>query len=301
MSTSLSRALSESFPKNKTYLQRCVEDLNRTDELAKQCDHKATAYKVAAYATIGLFIAAAAAASILIGIYFSPFLPAVGITTICLFKPVLDFIKKKLALAEGEELRAKRTRGIGEEYQKILKNPEEAQKSLQELSLYSLDKDTDYKPLLANYNYWNKLWTEKEAQLQKKLADAKKKKLSDRITTYIAAAPLRKEIHAAKISQASITAVLNNPEFTGMPEDLAYIKDYSLPVKGVALETNEWIRDKLLGDFGDEEAEAYLVFQNREVKPLTYKQVEEMSPDELSLVFDLAIRRNPFIVEGIAS
>src|SRR5690349_9930835 len=180
---------SETKPQNITYLQRCVEEIDSTDKIATKFAHYATAYKVAAYATIGLFIAVAAAASVLVGIYFSAFLPAVGITALCLVQPALAFVKKLLATAAVKDLCAQRTRGIGEEYNKIKANPEEAENTIRKLTKQDLptqpEKLTQLKTALAHYNYWDHIRTEKETALQeKKLANAKDLPLKFRVTLY---------------------------------------------------------------------------------------------------------------------
>lgn len=280
-------------PQGKNYLQHCVEELDMSDTLAKKDDKYATAYKVAAYAVIGVFIVAAAAAVILTGIFAPVFVPVAMMSIICLTNPALALVKKLLSSSVVHEHAAKKTRDLKESYQDV--QSRDTNGGIEDLAPHvPQDQQGRLKPLLAHYNYWNRVQWAYEELMNEKLQEARQpdqtesieKVQNKKIVNFTAAANLRHQALVAKISKAFIIAVMNNPSFNGTADDISSLKDFSVG-------TNEWAQHAIYRDLELDHGDDYLEFQNPEIPAISYREVNRLTAEELAESFKRAMGNPP--------
>jgi hypothetical protein len=294
----------EPQPQYKTYLNHCVEELDMSDIIAKKHDKHATAYKVATYAVIGLFIAAAAAAVILTGIFAPVFVPIAMMSIICLTNPALTLVKQLLNSSLTNEYSAKKTRDLKEAYHAVKSRDTQAEIARLAPGVPQ-DQQDSLKPLLAHYNYWHGVQQTHEEFMNKKLQEAEtpieQGKENTKVVNYTAVANLRHQALVAKVSKAFIIAVMNNPGFIGIANDICSLKDFRVPANLSDTTTNEWAQHALFRDLGLAHSDDYLVFQNPEVPAISYRETIRATAEELAESFKRAMGLPPLAQEAVAS
>jgi hypothetical protein len=265
---------------SKTYLDICTEELANSNKIANKHDLHATANKVGGYALIGFYIIAAGAAVAATGLYAPVFVPVAIITIICFKDPVWQVAKGRFDQSAVHTHSAIKLRAIKKIHTTVQTS--------------TLTNSKRLMPLVAHYNYWDRVQNECQKQVKAKLKEAKVKK-QNKVSLYLDAASFRQQALCAKVSKAFIRAVIHHPEYKGTADNLCALRDFSVPAKGslltASLEHNDWARHALFRDFEDEQADDFAVFRNPDIEPLTFDFVKNATTREISESFIQAIEQ----------
>jgi hypothetical protein len=299
---------------SKNYLDRCVEEIRLSDVHAKQMDKYATIIKVRTnFLAYGVFIPAAVTALVLTGIFAPVYIPLAMITIAWATDIVLRYFKRSMAKAEEIKESAQQVRDIAKEYQAIqARSPYEIQDDLIELAPnVPAGQQGRFTPLLAHHNYWKNLQEKAATEMQDQIQKARctgKRMIKKRIEHYKNAAIKRQEMLQAKVYRAFAIAVMNNPGFQGHSADICSINDFKPPIDSIvsyraprnaegrnndedkgpeinidsSIHESPWLQRALYENFGDPDADAFVIFNNDEMESISSRQVEQLTAEQLA-------------------
>ncbi|HEY2811014.1 MAG TPA: hypothetical protein VGJ00_06475 [Rhabdochlamydiaceae bacterium] len=281
-----------SIAPSKSYIQRCWEDITNSDQEAKKLDRYATWRKVAAWASAVLFIAAAAATTVLTGLYAPVYVPVTMVACISLMKFPLVWFKNNMDASNAYKIDAERKRAIAQHHQELATQGDQAlnNKILAIAPQSQPESLQQLRATYAHYDYWVNRFNHHETETQNQIQEAQKATdRNTRLSHYVVAQEKRQQALVSKVTAALFNAVIRNPSFAGGVHDvISRIRNFDLPLDcqdmsvNVSLRDNPWVQSALMHEFNDASADQFVLFANKNIVPLTKSDVHTLTIQQIA-------------------